>query len=194
VAVLCVAALAATILPASVAAQTPVPGAPGTARLEGVFEMLGQVTLAKDIKGERRGQRAKRAWTFDSSCAGGQCAGVALVRHRSGGVDRLTLRRRRPGYYTGTGIFYVPLRCAGRTVRRGESVPFTITLTITGAQMVGTDDVANAVSATYMNRSRRNLTRCVAFPGHDAASYTGKLLALPPPPNGALSGQSPAGS
>jgi hypothetical protein len=181
-------------VPASVGAQTPTPGQPGTARIEGKFEMLGRVTVAEDIKGERRGQRAKRVWTFNSSCAGGQCGQVTLVRHRTGGVDRLTLRRRGAGYYTGTGLFYAPLRCAGHTVRRGESVPFTITLRITGAELVGTDDVANTLSATYTNRSRRNLTRCVALPGHDAASYTGKLATLPPPPNGGVNGLSPEGS
>jgi hypothetical protein len=181
-------------VPASVAAQTPAPGQPGTARIEGKFEMLGTVTVASDIRGERRGQRAKRVWTFNSSCATGQCATLVLVRQRSGGTDRLTLRRRTAGDYTGTGLFYVPLRCAGHMVRRGESVPFTITVRITGAEIVGTADVASALSATYTNRSRRNLTRCVALPGHDAASYTGKLTALPPPPNGGVSGLSPAGS
>ncbi len=181
-------------MPAPAAAQTPTPGQPGTARIEGKFEMLGTVTVAKDIKGERRGQRAKRVWTFDSSCAAGQCPQVTLVRQRTGGVDRLTLGRRSAGYYTGTGLFYAPLRCAGHTMRRGESVPFTITVRITAAELVGTADVASTLSATYTNRSRRNLTRCVALPGHDAASYTGALATLPPPPSGGVSGLSPAGS
>jgi hypothetical protein len=185
---------AAAVLPASVAAQTPAPGQPGAARIEGKFEMLGTVTVAKDVKGERRGQRAKRVWTFNSSCAAGQCGTVSLVRQRTGGVDRLTLRKRGAGDYTGTGLFYVPLRCAGHLVRRGESVPFTITVRITAAEIVGTADVASTLSATYTNRSRRNLTRCVALPGHDAASYTGKLTTLPPPPNGGVNGLSPAGS
>src|ERR1700722_5064329 len=130
---LCGAIVAAALVPASVTAQTPAPGQPGTARIEGKFEMLGKVTVAKDIKGERRGQRATRVWTFNSSCAAGQCGQVALVRKRSA------------GYYRGTGMFYVPLRCAGHTVRRGESVPFTITIRITGAELVGADDVANTL-------------------------------------------------
>jgi hypothetical protein len=146
------------------------------------------VTVAKDIKGERRGQHARRTWTFTSSCAAGQCAAVALVRHRTGGIDRLTLRRRRPGYYTGTGLFYVPLRCARHTVKRGESVPFAIRVTIKAAELAGGVDVASSLSATYTNRSRRNLTRCVAFPGHDAASYQGTLEPLPttPPAGGGV--------
>src|SRR5580692_10231377 len=83
-AALCGAIAAAVAVPASVAAQTPAPGQPGTARIEGKFEMLGTVTVASDIRGERRGQRAKRVWTFNSSCATGQCATLVLVRQRSG--------------------------------------------------------------------------------------------------------------
>jgi hypothetical protein len=30
--------------------------------------------------------------------------------------------------YAGAGTFYAPLRCGKRTVRNGESVPFTITV------------------------------------------------------------------
>jgi len=144
--------------------------------------MLGTVTVAKNIRGERRGQKAKRTWTFTSRCAAGECPTVHLVRHRTGGVDRLTLRRRGAGYYTGQGVFYAPLRCASKLVRRGESVPFTITLRITGAELFTGVDTASAVHATYTNRSRRNLTRCVAIPGHDAAVYTGTLVTLPTPP------------
>jgi hypothetical protein len=143
--------------------------------------MLGRVTVAQNIKGERRGQKAKRLWAFTSRCAAGQCPTVRLVRHRSGGIDRLTLKRRAAGYYTGTGLFYAPLRCAGHRVRRGESVPFTITVRITATAIEGGTEVASAVKASYANRSRRNLTQCVAIPGHDAATYTGTLTALPPP-------------
>jgi hypothetical protein len=156
--------------------------------------MAGRVTVAKDIKGERRGQRAERAWRFTSACASGPCPAVALVRRRSGGIDRLTLSLRSPGHYTGTGMFYAPLRCGGHRYNRGESVPFTITVTITGAQIVNGIDIATQVNATYTNRTRKNRTRCVALPGHDAAVYIGLLLTLPPPPTGGVSGQSPAGS
>jgi hypothetical protein len=141
--------------------------------------MLGTVTVAKNITGERRGDRAKRVWMFTSQCAAGQCRTVQLVRHRAGGIDRVQLERRAAGYYTGTGRFYAPLRCASHTVRRGESVPFTITVRIKGTEITHGVDVADALRATYTNRSRRNLTKCVAIPGHDAAKYTGVLAMLP---------------
>jgi hypothetical protein len=156
--------------------------------------MAGRVTVAKGIKGERRGQRAERAWTFTSACASGPCPTVALVRQRTGGIDRLTLSQRSPGHYTGTSMFYAPLRCGGHDYRRGESVPFTITVTITAAQIVDGLDIATQVNAPYRNRARKNRTRCVALPGHDAALYIGLLLTLPPPPTDGVSGQSPAGS
>jgi len=154
--------------------------------------MLGTVTVAQDIRGERHGEKAKRLWSFTSRCAAGHCRTVRLVRHRAGGLDRLTLRRRRAGYYTGNGLFYAPLRRASKYVRRGEAVPFTITLRITGGELSTGTDIASAVHATYTNRSRTNLTRCVAIPGHDAAVYSGTLMTLPSPPP--ASAQSPAGS
>jgi hypothetical protein len=141
--------------------------------------MLGRVTVAKNIRGERRGQTATRVWTFTSVCAAGECPTVKLVRQRAGGIDRLTLRRRSAGYYTGKGLFYAPLRCASKDVRKGESVPFTITVRITGAELITGIDTASALHATYTNPSRRNVTRCVAIPGHDAAVYDGTLLTLP---------------
>ena len=33
--------------------------------------------------------------------------------------------------------------------------------------------VASAISATYVNKSRLNLTRCVIVLGHDSARYSG---------------------
>jgi hypothetical protein len=179
-ALLTAALLVVLALSAGAAAQAAVPDAV-TARLEGAFEMLGKVTVAQNITGERRGQKGKRLWTFTSRCAAGQCSTVRLIRHRAGGVDRLMLKRRAAGYYTGTGLFYAPLSCASHTVRRGESVPFTITVRIRGAAIEGGVDVASELTATYTNRSRKNLTQCVAIPGHDAARYSGKLISLPPP-------------
>jgi hypothetical protein len=35
--------------------------------------------------------------------------------------------------------------------------------------------VATQISASYVNRSRQNLTPCVLVLGHDAARYTGQL-------------------
>jgi hypothetical protein len=181
-------------LPAPAGAQAPTPGAPTSARLTGEFEMLGRVTVAKNVKGERRGQRAKRAWTFTSPCAAGQCPTIRLVRYRAHGVDRLVLELHSPGYYTGKGRFYVPARCAGHYIRKAESVPFTVTVRVTAAQIVNGVDIATMVSATYTNRSRKNLTRCVAFPGHDAAVYDGLLLTLPAAPTGGVNDRSPVGS
>jgi hypothetical protein len=182
-ALLAAALLLVIALSATAAGQAAVPGA-ATARLEGAFEMLGRVTVAQNVTGEHRGERAKRLWTFMSRCAAGQCATIRLIRHRAGGVDRLTLKRHAPGYYTGTGLFYAPLSCASHTVRRGESVPFRITVRIRAAAIEGGVKVASALTATYLNRSRKNLTQCVAIPGHDGARYAGQLTSLPPPSSG----------
>ena len=53
-------------------------------------------------------------------------------------------------------------------------VPFTIKVQIT-ATTTATDGttVASAISATYVNKSRLNLTRCVIVLGHDSARYSG---------------------
>jgi hypothetical protein len=187
-------ALCAFALPATVSAQAQPPADPATARLQGEFQMLGRVTVAQNIRGERRGEKAKRIWRFTSACAVGQCRTVRLVRHRAGGVDRVTLKRHGAGYYTGTGVFYAPLRCASQEVRRGEAVPFRLTLRITGGELSTGIDIASAVQATYTNGSRRNLTRCVAIPGHDAAVYSGTFMTLPSPPPTSANAQSPGGS
>ena len=120
--------------------------------------------------------RSCRTWTFTSLCPSGQCSRVKLVRQRSAGTDRLTLSRRGPGRYSGTGKFYAPLKCGGRLFHRGEAVPFTIQVHVTAAAYVGSVAVATRVNATYTNRSRTNLTRCVDIPGHDAASCHGHLV------------------
>jgi hypothetical protein len=172
------------LVTASTAAAQGSPGVPlGSARLVGEFALAGRVTVAHDVKGERVGQRIGRTWTFTPLCAAGACTTIQLVRRRASGVDTLTLNRIGSGDYSGTGIFYAPLRCAGRTYARGESVPFTITVRITAAALFGSLDVATRISATYTNRSRRNLTRCVHVPGHDAAVYHGHLV---PPPSGGV--------
>lgn len=152
------------------AAVTPSPFA--GARLEGQFSMEAQITVAKNVVREHVGERLGRTWTFRPLCASGACAQVQLVRNRAGGADVLTLTETTPGSYAGSGLFYAPLSCAGKTYLQGELVPFTITVTITGESTFG---FATAVNATYVNPSRRNLTRCVDIPGHDAATYTGRL-------------------
>jgi hypothetical protein len=150
----------------------------GTARLQGQFLLSGRITVAVDVRGEHVGQKVTRRWTFSPSCQAGQCPEVQLIRQRSGGSDRLVLRRAHPGYYTGTGSFYAALRCGSRTLRKGELVPFTITVRITKAFRFGSAVLARQISATYTNRRRINLTRCVTPLIHDAARYQGHLLSM----------------
>ena len=151
--------------------------APAGPRLEGLFVMAGRVSVATRIPGERVGQTVLRAWTFIAPCPAGTCISAVLVRTRgSGGArDTLTLQRRNPGYYTGSGRFYAPLRCGTKTYPRGELVPFTIAVQVTAATP-GTSPTATRISATYTNRSRTNLTPCFSVLGHDAADYHGHLL------------------
>jgi hypothetical protein len=169
-------ALLASATPAAVASATPAAAAAPSpfagARLEGQFSMHGRITVAHHVVREHVGERLGRTWTFRPLCASGACAQVELVRNRAGGADVLTLTETTPGSYAGNGLFYAPLSCAGKTYVRGESVPFRITVTITAESVYG---FATALKATYVNRSRRNLTRCVDIPGHDAATYTGQL-------------------
>jgi hypothetical protein len=149
----------------------------GAARLVGTFELAGRITTAVRVTGEHKGQNVIRRWSFLPACSVGSCRTIGLLRVRSGGSDKVKLTRKRPGYYTGSGSFYAPLKCGGKTYGRGEAVPFTVTVTITGALRDATGAlVATRVNATYTNKSRRNLTRCVDFPGHDAASYHGHVL------------------
>jgi hypothetical protein len=152
------------------------------ARLQGEFRMTGQITAALHVPGERRGNRVVRLWVFTPRCASGACSRVTLVRTTAHGRDRLQLRRRAAGYYTGTGLFDAPVRCGGKTYKRGSAVPFVITVRITGATVSGGVTVASAVKATYRSRTRVNRTPCVKLPARDAAKYRGKLVTLTPPP------------
>ena len=161
--------LAAVAAPAS--AQAPLTDA---ARLGGQFQMTGRVTVARFIPGEQVGQQVQRTWTFTPLCPSGQCQQLTLARQRAGGVDTLTLQRKSPGRYAGSGRFYAPARCGSRTNPRGVSVPFSVTVQITGAAVVGGVPVATAIHATYVNPRRVNLTRCVLVAGHDAAVYDGQ--------------------
>lgn len=147
-----------------------------TARLQGQFRLTGHVTAAVGVRGERVGQTVLRTWTFVPTCLVGPCQTLALVRQRAAGTDRLLLGLVAADYYSGTGSFYVPVRCHGRVQRRGMLVPFTITAQITSA-VLGSEGipVATEIHATYTNRTRINRTRCVAAPAHDAAAYDGSL-------------------
>lgn len=169
-AALALAGLAVTSAPA--AAQPPSP----PALLQGSFAMTGRVTVAVDVRGEHSGQSLTRTWSFAPTCASSPCSTVMLTRQRAGGSDRVRLRLTSPGLYTGTGRFYRPLRCAGRTYRPGERIPFRIGVRVTATTLTSAGvTVVSAIRASYVNRARVNLTRCVAFLGHDAARYTGTL-------------------
>jgi hypothetical protein len=195
-------ALAAMLWPAlasldAAPAAAQVPPAPpiGGALLTGQFSLAGRVTVAHNIKGERVGDRALRTWTFKPLCQTGACATVQLVRQRGAHLsDAVTLHLLGPGQYGGSGLFYAPLRCAGHTYARGESVPFTIGVQVTATALIFGLDVATRITATYENRTRTNRTRCVDVPGHDAATYHGHLVPPPSGGAGAVSDRSPGGS
>jgi hypothetical protein len=146
-----------------------------TARLQGQFALTGQITVAVRIRGEHAGQRVLRSWTFTPLCPTGGCEQVELVRQRQRGTDSVVLNLQSPDYYVGHGRFFAPVRCGGRRHARGTSVPFTISVQITGARIVSGSAVATQVQASYVNPQRVNRSRCVTIPGHDAATYTGTL-------------------
>ena len=165
-------AIAVAVATAGLAASAPAQ-APPTAELKGAFQMSGRVTVARNVSGERAGQLVQRTWTFTPQCSQAPCAGVQLVRERTTGTDTLTLQLTAAGTYTGSGRFFAPLRCSGHIYPQGQEIPFRITVHITAVN----GSVASAISATYVNRSRINLTRCIGVLGHDSARYTGQLTA-----------------
>jgi hypothetical protein len=136
--------------------------------------MTGQVTAAQFVRGEHVGEMVPRTWTFTPLCVTGPCAQVRLFRGRRTATDSLILTEISPGRYSGAGTFYAPLRCAGQVYSTGEEVPFQITVTVTATTTAPDGTVlAQQISATYVNKSRLNLTPCVIVLGHDAARYTG---------------------
>lgn len=154
-------------------------------RLQGTFSMRGTVTTDDDVLGERPGERVQRAWNFFPQCASATCRRGLLTRRRSGRhiLDEVMLARQPSGLYVGQGSFWVPLSCAGLLDAHGGLATETITVQITRTELVGTTPFATAISATYTNPGRENLTRCPGAIGHDAASYNGHLASpLPGPP------------
>jgi hypothetical protein len=158
--VLGLAVVASALLAPAALAQSPGSAAP----LQGSFQMTGTVTVADNVRGEHVGQVVQRTWTFTPLCAAAPCATVQLVRQRASGTDTLTLHQTGPGAYAGAGEFFAPLRCMGRIYNPGQAVPFKITVLVT---------TTGQLTATYINRSRINLTPCIGVLGHDAARYTG---------------------
>ncbi len=160
----------AAIPPASASAQ-PVQT---EARLAGTFQMTGRVTAAHDVPGEHVGEMVQRTWTFTPLCVSGSCAQVRVFRGRASATDTLILTQTSPGHYSGPGRFFAPLKCAGTVYSMGEEVPFQLKLQITATTTAPDGTVlAQQISATYVNKSRLNLTRCVIVLGHDSARYTG---------------------
>jgi hypothetical protein len=154
------------------------------ARVAGTFTMRARITTAVNVRGERRGQRLTRTWTVrPQGCTGTRCAQLVLDRERSAGRhDAVTLFRIGRGVYAGHGAFDVPLRCRGTVYEGGAHAPYRIAIHIRSAHRVQGIRFATALSATYLNRYRRNTTPCPLGPSHDAAAYHGSLHALPGPP------------
>lgn len=176
------AAAPAAAAPGAAAARPP---APRDARLDGTFTMSGTVTLARDVYGEHRGEHVQRTWAFTSTCPEKVCDRVKLVRQRSdqGTTDVLWLHRVAVGTYSGRGRFRIALRCAGRVVSGGGLAQEKIVVRIRSATLVGTTPFATAVTATYENPVRTNLTRCPGGIGRDGAHYRGtRVSPLPGPP------------
>ncbi|MEA2435715.1 MAG: hypothetical protein QOF65_271 [Thermoleophilaceae bacterium] len=159
------------------------PGSGAAARLQGTWAMSGTVTRADNVRGEHKGQKLKRTWTFTSSCASGACSSVRLKRERaSKHFDTITLKRS-ASTYAGSGKFYVRLKCNGRTYNRGGIAYYTIRVTPTKTRTVQSKAFATRVKASYNNTKRVNKTPCAGSIGRDAGSYTGKLTSeFPTPP------------
>jgi hypothetical protein len=156
--------------------------APGSAaRLQGTWKMSGKVTRADGVRGERKGQRVTRKWTFTSSCASGPCSKVTLRRERSNKqFDKLTLTRLGSAGYKGSGKFYVRLKCNGKTYNRGGIAYYKIGLSVTKSRTVQGKRFATAIRANYNNTRRVNKTPCGGSIGRDAGTYTGKLSSAVP--------------
>ena len=180
---LCVVLAAA---PALAAGRVPRTAGPGNARVGGTFVMHGVVTVAVNVRGERRGEQVTRRWTIRArGCAGGSiCDQLLLTRNRGRVMGSfVVLRRVGRGRYRGAGAFWAALRCLGHTYRLGSQAPYTITLAVARRRRVGSVWYATALNATYANLNRSDSTRCPLGPAHDAARYRGRLRSrLPKPP------------
>ncbi|MGI9183453.1 MAG: hypothetical protein ACR2GZ_00590 [Solirubrobacteraceae bacterium] len=181
------ATLAALSLVGAPAAAAPVPPALlAAARLQGSWTASGVVTKAVNVPGERRGALVTRTWAFGPGCPTGACRTLTLVRQRGAGYDKVALHSTGPGVYRGMGSFYAPARCRGTLFRKGERVPYSVRVTVTGvAQQPDGSVLATTFAATYRNPRRIGLTRCYSAPSYDSASYLA-APAPPPPAPGAI--------
>ncbi len=192
--VLCVAAPPEALGHTNTHKQTHAPPPPTAvdARATGTFEMLAHVTTARNVRGEHVGQSLKRRWIIaPQSCSGSVCQSLELDRERSAGIDEsLTLDRVAAGTYSGSGSFYVALRCKHKTYPHGSRAPYRITLTTSNAVTTQGIAFARTITATYQNSKRSDRTPCVLGKSHDAARYTGNATsAIPSPPVASFSTQ-----
>lgn len=166
----------------------PGPAAPfsvGAALVRGTFVMRGVITQAVSVPSERPGEQVRRTWVIHPvGCRGSSCVRLQVLRNR-GAVRNsyVVLRRVGPGSFQGSGVFWVGLRCLGRTYRLGSRAPYTIALEVTQRRLIGSVWYATRVYATYSNLSRSDGTPCPLGGASDAASYRGTLTShLPKPP------------
>ena len=155
------------------------------ARVSGTFSMRAKVTSAVDVVGEHRGEILSRRWVIvPGGCTVDVCRSLQLDRQRSDNLySVITLSRRGPGSYAGSGVFYAALECRGRIHPHGSRIPYRITLRVAATREVGGIVFASRIVATYVNRRRSDSTRCPLAPSHDAGVYTGRLTSgLPSPP------------
>ena len=103
--------------------------------------MRGSVTAAVLVPGEHPGEVVLRRWMFSGrDCTPSFCRVLRLRRQRSDHrYNTIVLRRDGVGRYRGHGHFYVGLNCNGVVDRRGELVPYRITVTVLAVQQVQAD-------------------------------------------------------
>ena len=191
-------AILAVLLSTTVAGTAAAAASAATdARITGTFAMLARVTTAVNVRGEHRGQMVHRTWRVTpANCSGSVCRRLLLARQRSAGiVQRVMLHRVGPGRYSGSGTFYVALRCLGRTYRHGARAPFRITVTVAGAVTVEGVRFARRLKASYVNPARYDETPCPLGPSHDAARYAGSASTpVPGPPTASFTTQIASGA
>jgi|SRR5579884_1573056 len=176
--------LGALVLAIGIGAGPAAAAAAVDARVVGTFAMVAHVTTAVNVRGEHRGQTLHRSWRVTpAACSRSICRRLVLHRQRSAGiVQRVTLRRVGAGRYSGSGVFYVALRCKGRTYLKGSRAPFGITVTVAGTVTVQGIRFARRLRGTYVNPSRSDATPCPLGPSHDAARYSGSATSPAPGP------------
>jgi hypothetical protein len=162
-------------------------------RLQGTWTMKGKITRADNVRGERKGQKITRKWSFSSTCASGPCKTLKVTRTRTRGQkDTTVLKRVRKDYYSGKGSFYVRLRCAGKVYPRGGLATMSISVKVTRSRTVQGKRFATRIGASYKNPKRVNRTPCPGGIGRDAATYSGTLMSpFPTPPSAEFTSSRP---